>query len=219
MSTQLYQQLLATTTGLLLLTAVLQVWGRSTVRAIGLLVLQGIALGGLVLTVGLHAGEATAPVVAGLLLLVKAVVMPWAMLRTARLIGVTRERSARMNPAVELIGAAGLTLLAYAVSGPLLGTHTDPAAQAVPVGISLVLLGFWQLLVRSSAITQLVGFLMLDNGIATISFLTAGGLPLVVELGATLDVLLVVLILGVLVVRMQAEQGHIDISELRELHD
>ena len=219
MSTQLYQQLLATTTGLLLLTAVLQVWGRSTVRAIGLLVLQGIALGGLVLTVGLHAGEATAPVVAGLLLLVKAVVMPWAMLRTARLIGVTRERSDRMNPAVELIGAAALTLLAYAVSGPLLGTRTDPATQAVPVGISLVLLGFWQLLVRSSAITQLVGFLMLDNGIAAISFLTSGGLPLVVELGATLDVLLVVLILGVLVVRMQAEQGHIDISELRELHD
>jgi hydrogenase-4 component E len=219
MTNELYQQLLATTTGLLLLTAVLQVWGRSTVRAIGLLVAQGIALSGLVLTVGLHAGEASAVLVAGLLLVVKAVVMPWAMFRSARLIGVTREHSSRVNPAVELIGAAGLTLLAYAVSGPILGNRVDVASQAVPVGVSLVLLGFWQLLVRGSAITQLVGFLMLDNGIATISFLTSGGLPLVVELGATLDVLLVVLILGVLVVRLQAEQGHIDISELRELHD
>jgi hydrogenase-4 component E len=219
MSTQTYQQLIATTTGLLLLTAVLQVWGRSIVRAIGLLVLQGIALAGLVLTVGVHAGEGTAPLVAVLLLVVKAVVMPWAMLRSARLIGVTREHSSRVNAAVELIGAAGLTLLAYAVSGPILGNRTDPASQAVPVGFSLVLLGFWQLLVRGSAITQLVGFLMLDNGIAAISFLTSGGLPLVVELGATLDVLLVVLILGVLVLRMQAEQGHIDISELRELRD
>lgn len=219
MSNELYQQLLATTTGLLLLTAVLQVWGRSTVRAIGLLVLQGIALAGLVLTVGLHAAEPSAPLIAALLLLVKAVVMPWAMLRSARLIGVTRERSARVNPAVELIGAAALTMLAYAVSAPILGNRTDVASQAVPVGVSLVLLGFWQLLVRGSAITQLVGFLMLDNGIATISFLTSGGLPLVVELGATLDVLLVVLILGVLVVRLQAEHGHIDISDLRELHD
>jgi hydrogenase-4 component E len=219
MSADLYQQLLATTTGLLLLTAILQVWGRSTVRAIWLLVVQGTALAGLVLTVGLFAGETTAPLVAGLLLVVKAVVMPWAMLRSARIIGVTRERSARVNPAVELIGAAGLTLLAYAVSGPILGNHIDPASRAVPVGVSLVLLGFWHLLVRGSAITQLVGFLMLDNGIATISFLVSGGLPLVVELGATLDVLLVVLILGVLVVRMQAEQGHIDISELTELHD
>lgn len=219
MSTDLYQQLLATTTGLLLLTAVLQVWGRSTVRAIGLLVVQGIALAGLVLTVGLAAGEPSAPLVAGLLLVVKALVMPWAMFRSTRLIGVTRERSARVNPAVELIGAAALTVLAFAVSGPILGNRPDAAAQAVPVGVSLVLLGFWQLLVRGSAITQLVGFLMLDNGIATISFLILGGLPLVVELGATLDVLLVVLILGVLVVRMQAEHGHIDISDLRELHD
>lgn len=219
MSTDLYLQLLATTTGLLLLTAVLQVWGRSTVRAIGLLVIQGVALSGLVLTVGLHAGDGGAFVLAGLLLVVKAVVMPWAMLRSARLIGVTHERSARVNPAVELIGAAALTLLAYAVSGPILSNRTDPASQAVPVGVSMVLLGFWQLLNRGSAITQLVGFLMLDNGIAAISFLTHGGLPLVVELGATLDVLLVVLILGVLVVRLQAEQGHIDISELRELHD
>ena len=219
MSTGVYLQLLATTTGVLLLSAVLQVWGRSTVRAIGLLVLQGIALAGLVLTVGMHEGEAAAPLVAGLVFVVKALVMPWAMLRSARVIGVTRERSARVKPAVELIGAAALTLLAYAVSGPLLGNRTDPATQAVPVGVSLVLLGFWQLLIRGSAIAELIGFLMLDNGIATISFLTSGGLSLVVELGATLDVLLVVLILGVLAVRLQAEQGHIDISELRELHD
>lgn len=219
MSIDSYQQLLATTTGLLLLSAVLQVWGRSTVRAIGLLVLQGVALAGVVLTVGLRAGETGAPLVALLLVVVKAVVMPWAMLRAARLIGVTRERSARVNPAVELIGAACLTLLAYAVSAPLLGDGPDPARQAVPVGVSLMLLGFWHLLVRGSAISQLVGFLMLDNGIAAVSFLIAGGLPLVVELGATLDVLLVVLILGVLVVRMHTEQGHIDIPELTELHD
>lgn len=219
MSTELYQQLLATTTGLLLLTAVLQVWGRTIVRAIGLLVVQGVALAGLVLTVGVHAGEVTAPLVAALVLGVKALVMPWAMLRGAHRAGVTRERSALAKPAVELIGAAGLTVLAYAVTGPLVGSTPDPALRAVPVGFSLILLGFWQLLIRGSAITQLVGFLMLDNGIATVSFLISGGLPLVVELGATLDVLLVVLILGALLVRMQAEQGHIDVPELRELHD
>ena len=219
MSTQLYQQLLATTTGLLLLTAVLQVWGRTIIRAIGLLVVQGVALAGLVLTVGVRAGEPTAPLVAALVLVVKAGVLPWAMARGARRAGATRDNAALAKPAVELIGAAGLTVLAYAVSGPLVGEAADRALRAVPVGFSLILLGFWQLLIRGSAITQLVGFLMLDNGIATVSFLISGGLPLVVELGATLDVLLVVLILGALLVRMQAEQGHIDVPELRELHD
>lgn len=219
MTNDLYGQLLATTTGLLLLTAVLQVWGRSVSRAIYLLGLQGIALAGLVLVVGLHTGERDVLLVALLVLVVKAVAMPWAMLRTARLIDQTQEAGSLVGPAVELIGAAGLTLLAYAISGALLGGQTDAAAQAAPVGFSLVLLGFWQLLTRRSALTQLVGFLLIDNGIATIAFLTSGGLPVTIELGVSLDVLLVVLILGVLVVRLQEEQGHIDITELRELRD
>lgn len=217
MTPELYRQLLATTTGALLLTAVLQVWGRSLLRSIAVLAVQGAALAALVLTVGLHAGEPEAPLVALLVLVVKSVLLPWAMFRSARLVGETRERAAQVSTAVELIVAAGLTLLAYVVSGPILGP--DAAGQAVPVGLSLVLLGFWQLLVRGSAITQLAGFLLLDNGIAAVSFLTSGGLPLTVELGASLDVLLVVLILGVLVVRLQRQQGHADITELRELHD
>lgn len=219
MSTELYHQLLATITGVLLLTAVLQVWGRTLVRSIAMLGLQGLALSALVLTVGLHAGEPQAPVAAVMVLAIKGVLMPWAILRSARLIGDTRERTGQINTAVELIGAAVLTVVAYVVAGPIMSNRTDVAAQAVPVGFSMVLLGFWQLLVRRSALTQLVGFLLLDNGIATVSFLVSGGLPLTVELGASLDVLLVVLILGILVVRMQETHGHVDITELRELHD
>lgn len=219
MPNEVYQQLVATTTGVLLLTAVLQVWGRSLTRSIVLLAIQGAALAGLVLTVGIRANEPEAPLVAALVLVVKTLVLPWAMLRSARIIGETREPKTQVNTAVELIGAAGLTLAAYVISGPLLVAAPNSTMQALPVGFSLILLGFWLLLIRRSAVTGLVGFLVLDNGIATVSFLTSGGLPLTVELGASLDVLLVVLILGVLVVRMQQVQGHTDITELRELHD
>lgn len=219
MPNEVYQQLVATTTGVLLLTAVLQVWGRSLTRSIVLLAIQGAALAGLVLTVGIQANEPEAPLVAALVLVVKTLVLPWAMLRSARIIGETREPKTQVNTAVELIGAAGLTLAAYVISGPLLVAAPNSTMQALPVGFSLILLGFWLLLIRRSAVTGLVGFLVLDNGIATVSFLTSGGLPLTVELGASLDVLLVVLILGVLVVRMQQVQGHTDITELRELHD
>ncbi len=219
MSQHVFSQLIATVTGVLLLSAILQIWGRSLVRSIGLLAVQGAALAALVLTVGLNAGEPQVWLVAAIVLVMKSIVLPAALLRAAKLIGETRERPTTINPAVELIGAAGLTLVAYIVGVPLAGSDPDPARQALPVGFSLVLLGFWLLLIRRSAITQLVGFLVLDNGIATVSFLASGGLPLTVELGASLDVLLVVLILGVLVVRMQRQQGHTDITELKELHD
>ena len=114
---------------------------------------------------------------------------------------------------------AGLTVLAYVVCAPLMAAIPGPAGQALPVGISLVLLGFWQLLIRRTAIAGLIGFLIVDNGIATVAFLASGGLSLTVELGASLDVLLVVLILGVLLSRLQAEVGTVDVAELRELHD
>ncbi len=219
MSAQLYDQLLATTTGLLLLSAVLLVWTRSIRQAVGVLVVQGVALAGLVLCIGVRAQEPEAPLAALLVLLVKAGLMPWAMLRTASSVGQGHAGGSRLAPAMQLLGAGGLTVLAYGVSGPLQGVAPDTAARAVPVGLSLVLLGFWQLLTRSSAFSQLVGFLVLDNGIAAIAFLTSGGLPLAIELGVTLDVVLVVLILAVLVVRMQREQGTVDITELKELRD
>ena len=94
-----------------------------------------------------------------------------------------------------------------------------PGASAVPVGLAMVLIGFLVLLTRRSALSQLIGFVILDNGIATTAFLTSGGVPLVVELGVTLDVLLVVLILRVLTARIQSTHGGIDLDDLMELRD
>ena len=82
-----------------------------------------------------------------------------------------------------------------------------------------MLYGFLLLATRRHAISQLVGFLVLDNGIATVAFLTSRGVPLVVELGASLDVLLVVLILRVLTARINVEFGGADLDDLTELRD
>jgi hydrogenase-4 component E len=218
-SDALFAQLVAATTGLLLLTAVLQVWRRSLHASIRLLAVQGAALAGLVATIGVAEGEPEVVAVSGLVLLVKASALPWVLSRAAHLTGATREDSPRLNPTAGVLLAAGLTLLAYAVSQPVVAADLGPAARAVPVGLALVLLGFLVLLSRRSALSQLIGFVVLDNGIATVAFLTAGGVPLVVELGVSLDVLLVVLILRVLTSRMQVATGGTDLDDLRELRD
>lgn len=83
----------------------------------------------------------------------------------------------------------------------------------------MVLIGFLLLVTRRRARSQLIGFLLLDNGIATIAFLTSGGVPLLLELGVSLDVLLVVLILYVFAGRMRNKFGNTDVDQLRELHD
>jgi hydrogenase-4 component E len=112
-----------------------------------------------------------------------------------------------------------LTLLAYAVSGPLVELDPTPTTHAVPVGIAMVLLGFFMLVTRRRALSQVAGFLLLDNGIAATAFLVTSGVPVVVELAVSMDLLLVVLVLQVLTVRLRTAFGDTDIGELRELRD
>ncbi len=212
-------QLIALATGLLLLTAVLQLWQRSVLAPVALLVVQGFALAGLVATIAVAEGEGEALAMAAVILVLKAGFLPWALVRTARLTRVHDGLDPGARPAVGLLAAVLLTTVAYLVSQPLIGETPTAATSAVPVGIALVLLGFLILLTRHIAVSQLVGFLVLDNGIAATGFLLSGGLPLTTEIGVLIDVLLVVLILRVLTVRMVRLTGGTSLADLRELHD
>jgi len=196
------------TTGLILLSA-----------SIRLLHVQGVALAALVIVIGLSE-RSVELLAAGLLVLaVKGLALPWALTRTARATGVVREPRPLLNPTAGVLAATGLTTLAFVVSRPVAALDPARHARAVPVGTALVLIGFLVLLSHRTAMSQLIGFVVLDNGIATVAFLTAGGLPLVIDLGATLDVVLVVLILRVFTARMRLTHGGTDLDDLTELHD
>ncbi|MBB4984487.1 MULTISPECIES: NADH-quinone oxidoreductase subunit H [Streptomyces] len=121
--------------------------------------------------------------------------------------------------AASPLTAAALTLLAYAVARPLVALDPGPAVQALPVGLAVVLVGFFVLATRRRALSQVVGFLLLDNGITATAFLATSGVPLIVELGVSFDVLLAALVLQVLTARMRAAFGTTDLDDLRELHD
>jgi hydrogenase-4 component E len=214
-----FAQLVTLCAGLLLLTGVLIVWRRSLAAHIRLLAIQGVALAALVAVIG---ADESAPELIGVALLVlalKGFLLPGVLRRAAARGDAVQVETPLINTTASLISLALLTMLAYLVSQPLQAAGSGPAANAVPVGISLVLSGFLVLATRRHAVSQLVGFLMLDNGIATVAFLISGGVPLVVELGVSLDVLLVVLILQVLTGRIRTEFGDIDLDDLSELRD
>jgi hydrogenase-4 component E len=220
MAAETYAQLVGLSTGVLLLSAVLLVWRRSLRAQVALLAAQGVALASLVLVLGVHEASAELMAVAGLVLVLKSVVLPSILVRTVSGYSVVlREETPIVNTTASLIAVSLLTMLAFLVSRPLLVLGEGPTTSAVPVGIALVLYGMWVLATRRHAISQLLGFLMLDNGIATVAFLTAGGVPLVVELGVSLDVLLVVLILQVLTSHIRTEFGEADLDDLTELRD
>jgi hydrogenase-4 component E len=215
-----YTQLVELSAALLLLCAVLIVWRRSLGAQIRLLAVQGWALAGLVTVLGVHEDSVELVSVAVLVAVLKGIVLPRVLSRTtAADRAAAREETPLINTTASLLAVSFLTMLAYLVSRPVLVLGSSPAVAAVPVGVAMTLLGFLVLSTRRHAVSQLIGFLLLDNGIATVAFLTAGGVPLVVELGVSLDVLLVVLILQVLTSRIRTEFGDADLDDMTELHD
>ncbi len=97
----------------------------------------------------------------------------------------------------------------------------QPAATttAVPAATAVVLIALFVMVTRRHAVSQAAGFLMLDNGIAATAFLLTAGVPLIVELGASLDVLFAVIVIGVLTGRLSRAFGGADLDALQELHD
>lgn len=214
-----YPQLIGLCAGTLLLTSALMVWRHSLLASIGLLSAQGIALAALVAVIGVQEGEAELIAVSFLILAVKGLGLPWVLAHQSKATTRTSDESPHLNPTAALLTVALLTILGYVVSSRLLALDTSVSAHAAPIGLAMVLIGFLLLVTRRRARSQLIGFLLLDNGIATIAFLTSGGVPLLLELGVSLDVLLVVLILYVFAGRMRNKFGNTDVDQLRELHD
>jgi hydrogenase-4 component E len=93
------------------------------------------------------------------------------------------------------------------------------AGRLIPLGFATMLIGYFAMAVRRKAVSQIVGLLLVDNGIALVAFLATAGVPLLVELGASLDVLLAVVVLRVLAAQMWSKFGVLDLDEMRELHD
>ncbi|GAA0415776.1 hypothetical protein [Streptomyces luteireticuli] len=219
MSESVYTQLLDLACGAFLLASVLVLWYRRLSAIVKVLALQGIALAAMGVLLGAHEGRGDLAGVAVGVGVLRAGVLPYLMRRALVRSGQTRETQPLVNVAASLLAAAVLTLLAYAAARPLAELAPSPATRALPVGLAVVLIGFFILVTRRRALAQMVGFLSLDNGITATAFLATSGVPLIVELGVSFDLLLAVLVLYLLTTRMRAAFGGTDIDDLRELHD
>ncbi|MFJ8111367.1 hypothetical protein [Streptomyces sp. NPDC096132] len=226
MSGGLYTQLLDLACGAFLLAAVIVLWRRELAAIVRVFAVQGVALAVIAVVLGVHEGRGDLIAVGAGIGVLRAGVLPYLMRRTLAGPGAghayseeVRETQPLVNVAASLLTAALLTLLAYAVARPLTALNPTPATRALPVGLAVVLIGFFVLVTRRRALAQVVGFLLLDNGITATAFLATSGVPLIVELGVSFDVLLAVLVLQILTTRMRAAFGTTDIDDLRELHD
>ncbi|MFY9919642.1 MAG: hypothetical protein WAL26_14750 [Mycobacterium sp.] len=206
--------------GGLTLAAVLIVWRRDLRAIVRLLAWQGVALAAIPIVRGLHDNDRALVAVGAAVLVLRAAVLPWLLTRALAAEQQTqREATPLVNTAASLLITAVLTVVAFAVTRPLVSLEPSAVVNAVPAAFAVILIALFVMTTRRHAVSQAAGFLMLDNGIAASAFLLTAGVPVIVELGASLDVLFAVLVIGILTGRLRRAFGGADLDRLQELRD
>jgi hydrogenase-4 component E len=206
--------------GAVLVCAVTVLWLSSVRSVVRVVAAQGVALGLVALILGIHLGDAGLIATALVVLALKGVVVPLFLAKAGGDGGaLNRERRPLLNVPASLVASAALIVLAFAAARGVAAFVGTTAGTLVPVGVATLLLGFFVLVTRRRPIFQMVGLLLVDNGIALVAFLCTAGVPFLIELGVSLDVLLGVVVLMVLAQRLRSEFGDVDLDELQELHD
>ena len=153
------------------------------------------------------------------LVVVKGVMIPLVLNRAVAKIGLARVAVPYLGTAPALIICGLLTIVAFYVMTPIAASNPLPTADAIPLAFAGVLIGFFTMVNRRRAITQILGFLMLENGIFLLALLATYGVPFIVEMGVFLDVLVAVLIMEVFVYRIKDNFDSIDVGELGKLKE
>jgi len=195
------------------------VLGTSRLRAaISGSALQGVVLGALAIAVHGKLSLETALIAAGAVL-IKAFFIPGMLLRAMREAAIRREIEPLIGfiPTV-LLGAVGTGLsLMYARTLPLAPEHLG--SLLVPASLSTVLTGFLLLITRRKAITQVVGYLILENGIFIMGLTLLEAMPFLVEIGALLDLFVGIFVMGIIINHINREFSSLDTARLSALRE
>lgn len=206
---------------LVLAVLVMNFWLLGTSRigaAIGGSALQGVLLG--FLTIFVHGSFELRPaIVAVLAIMIKGVFIPGMLRRALRDAAIRRE----VEPFISYMSSLVLGALATAVAIWFASTLPLAPEQAgsllVSGSVATVLAGFILLVSRRKAITQVVGYLVLENGIFIMGLTLHTAMPVLVELGVLLDLLVAIFVIGIVINHISHEFQSLDVTELDKLRD
>jgi hydrogenase-4 component E len=151
--------------------------------------------------------------------IIKAVVIPAMLFRALREVHIRHEVEPYLGlvPSVLLCAVGtGLTVL-FADNLPLAPEHHD--LLVVPAALSTMFAGFLLLTTRRKALSQVTGYLILENGIFVFAQLLHESMPLLVEVGVLLDLIVGIFVMGIVINHIQREFSSLDTERLAELRD
>lgn len=151
--------------------------------------------------------------------ILKGVLIPWLLTRQARQLGILRDVDATIRPGITLLVAGALVVFCYSVALPIGQLVEGITRDVVAISLANVMLGMFMLIIRQKALTQVVGFMAMENGIFFAAVAATQGMPMVVELGVAFDVLIAVVLFGVIFFHIRESIESLDVDALSRLSE
>jgi len=154
-----------------------------------------------------------------LTLALKALLIPWMLHRLTRRLAIDRHVESLRRPALVIMAAVALVIFSYWLVLPIVQQEMTYTRNIVAISLAVVLIGLLMMVFRQQAVAQVLGFMSMENGLFFAATSATYGMPMVVELGIALDVLIGVLILGVFMFQIREQFDSLDIHHLEKLKE
>jgi hydrogenase-4 component E len=213
----LFSQLVVLGSSGMLLTGLLVLWRKGVPAYVTAYRWQSWLLGLLTAVVGYFGDDWQLYPVAFALIVLKGIAIPALLQTMERRFGAQHEVRPYVNTETSLLIAGFLVLFAYALARPWMAVTTLPTRAGLPLAMALLFVSLFIIVSRKKAMTQIVGFLMLENAIALLAVAGTYGVPLLVECGVFLDALMGFLVMQVFVYDIHETFDTIDVEQLTRL--
>jgi len=187
---------------------------RRVLSLINLFMLQGLVLFVSTLVVALTTHQNELLMSAGLTMILKVIALPYILHRLIRRLSVKWDVDTLFNiPTIMLIGIA-LVVIAFNVAQPISQLSGTITRSTIGIALACVLLAFLMMITRSKAVPQVIAFLAMENGLFFAATSATYGMPMVVELGIALDVMVAMVIFGVFFFQIRQQFDSLDIRHM-----
>jgi len=212
-------QLLNVCAALLLLLAFAMLSQRRIVTLVDLLALQGAVLCVVTLLVAWRTGKSHLYISALLTLGLKVLFLPWLLRRLIRRLDVYWDTEPMINIGGTMLLGLLIVIFAFGLAQPISILATTSTKSTIGVAVAVTLLAFLTMITRKKAMSQIVGFLSMENGLFFAAMSATYGMPMVVEFGVALDVLVAMLMLGVFFFQIRERFESLDLHHFESLKE
>lgn len=178
---------------------------------------QSLCLFVITFSIALTQREPELYIVAGLLFILKVLLIPYLLYRIIRRIKVSEDLGLFINPQLSLLWALAFTYLSWIFASYIVSANNTILTGTLAIAFFVVSAGMFLMVFRMTALSQIIGLLVMENGLFLLASTVSGGMPFFVEIAIFFDVFVSVLIMGFFVYRINKLFTHIDVNKLSRL--